>query len=65
MKLVTFLHQSSEKIGAIIDDEIIDFSVSSLPKTMIEFIELGDDGLSEANAVIAQAENRISVNDVS
>ena len=25
MKLVTFLHQSSEKIGAIIDDEIIDF----------------------------------------
>ena len=64
MKLVTFLHQSSEKIGAIIDDEIIDFSVSSLPKTMIEFIELGDDGLSQANAVIAQAENRISVNDV-
>ena len=45
-------------------DEIIDFSVSSLPKTMIEFIELGDDGLSQANAVIAQAENRISVNDV-
>ena len=64
MKLVTFLHQSSEKIGAIIDDEIIDFSVSSLPKTMIEFIELGDDGLSQANAVIAQAENKISVNDV-
>ena len=64
MKLVTFLHQSSEKIGAIIDNEIIDFSVSSLPKTMIEFIELGDDGLSQANAVIAQAENRISVNDV-
>ena len=64
MKLVTFLHQSSEKIGAIIDNEIIDFSVSSLPKTMIEFIELGDDGLSQANAVIAQTENRISVNDV-
>ena len=64
MKLVTFLHQSSEKIGAIIDNEIIDFSVSSLPKTMIEFIELGDDGLSQANAVIAQAENKISVNDV-
>ena len=55
MKLVTFLHQSSEKIGAIIDNEIIDFSVSSLPKTMIEFIELGNDGLSQANAVIAQA----------
>ena len=40
MKLVTFLYQSSEKIGAIIDDEIIDFSLSSLPKTMIEFIGL-------------------------
>ncbi len=26
MKLVTFLHQSSEKIGAIIGNEIIDFS---------------------------------------
>ena len=44
MKLVTFLYQSEQKIGAAIGDEIIDFSSSDLPQNMIEFIELGNEG---------------------
>ena len=64
MKLVTFLHESIQKIGAVIDDQIIDFSTSHLPKSMIEFIELGDDGINQANALIAKNDSKISINDV-
>ena len=64
MKLVTFLHESIEKIGAVVDNQIIDFSTSHLPKSMIEFIELGDDGINQANALIAKNDSKISINDV-
>ncbi len=64
MKLVTFLHEGIQKIGAVVDDQIIDFSTSHLPKSMIEFIELGDDGLNQANALIAKNDSKISINDV-
>ena len=64
MKLVTFLHESIEKIGAVVDDQIIDFSTSHLPKSMIEFIELGDAGINQANALIAKNDSKISINDV-
>ena len=64
MKLVTFLHESIQKIGAVVDDQIIDFSTSHLPKSMIEFIELGDDGINQANALIAKNDSKISIKDV-
>ena len=64
MKLVTFLHESIQKIGAVVDDQIIDFSTSHLPKSMIEFIELGDDGINQANELIAKNDSKISINDV-
>ena len=64
MKLVTFLHEGIQKIGAVVDDQIIDFSKSHLPKSMIEFIELGDDGINQANALIAKNDSKISINDV-
>lgn len=64
MKLVTFLHEGIQKIGAVVDDQIIDFSTSHLPKSMIEFIELGDDGINQANALIAKNDSKILINDV-
>ena len=64
MKLVTFLHEGIQKIGAVVDDQIIDFSTSHLPKSMIEFIELGDDGINQADALIAKNDSKISINDV-
>tara|TARA_B100000989_G_scaffold183613_1_gene138189 strand:- start:674 stop:1567 length:894 start_codon:yes stop_codon:yes gene_type:complete len=64
MKLVTFLNEGIQKIGAVVDDQIIDFSTSHLPKSMIEFIELGDDGINQANALIAKNDSKITINDV-
>ena len=64
MKLVTFLHEGIQKIGTVVDDQIIDFSTSHLPKSMIEFIELGDDGINQANELIAKNDSKISINDV-
>ena len=64
MKLVTFLHESIQKIGAVVDDQIIDFSTSHLPKSMIEFIELGDDGINQADVLIAKNDSKISINEV-
>ena len=64
MKLVTFLHEGIQKIGAVVDDQIIDFSTSHLPKSMIEFIELGDDGINQADVLIAKNDSKISINDV-
>ncbi len=64
MKLVTFLYQSEQKIGAAIGDEIVDFSSSDLPQNMIEFIELGDEGLERATSLIEKGENKLSISDV-
>ena len=52
MKLVTFSHNNNLCIGAVKDDLIISFAKSSLPKNMIDFIELGSDGLDTANDLI-------------
>ena len=43
MKLITFTHNDAQKIGAVDDNLVYDFSQSNLPKTMVEFIELGDE----------------------
>ena len=43
MKLITFTHNDAQIIGAVDDNLVYDFSQSNLPKTMVEFIELGDD----------------------
>ena len=51
MKLVTFENNNHISIGAVKDDHVIDFSNSSLPNEMIEFIKLGEEGLDKANAV--------------
>ena len=59
MKLVTFLHNNNLNIGAVKDDLIISFAQSSLPKNMIDFIELGNDGLDTANDLIEKGEKPI------
>ena len=64
MKLVTFLYQSEQKIGAVIGEEIVDFSSSDLPQNMIEFIELGNEGLERAASLIEKGENKLSISDV-
>ena len=64
MKLVTFSHNNNLSIGAVKDDLIISFAQSSLPKNMIDFIELGNDGLDTANDLIEKGEDKIEVGKV-
>jgi len=64
MKLATFTHNDTQKIGAVEDDFVYDFSQSSLPKTMIEFIQLGEEGLKFARDIISTNKNAVNLNDV-
>ena len=57
MKLVTFENKNNISIGAVKNDHVIDFSHSSLPVEMIEFIKLGEEGLNRANDIIENPEN--------
>tara|TARA_B100000902_G_C27297629_1_gene910943 strand:- start:404 stop:1297 length:894 start_codon:yes stop_codon:yes gene_type:complete len=65
MKLITFIDRSSQKIGALVGDEVVDFSSSELPRTMIDFIELGAKGLEHASTLIESGKDRLSINDIS
>ena len=55
MKLITFSLKDDpniSRIGAVKNDKIIDFYSSNLPNDMINFINLGDDGLKQASKII-------------
>ena len=65
MKLITFIDRSSQKIGALVGDEVVDFSSSELPRTMIDFIELGAKGLEHASTLIKSGKDRLLINDIS
>ena len=55
MKLITFSlkdDQNTFRIGAVKNEKIIDFYSSNLPNDMINFINLGDDGLKQASKII-------------
>ena len=64
MKLVTFSHNNALGIGAVKDDQIISFAKSSLPKNMIDFIELGNEGLDTANDLIEKGDEKIELGKV-
>ena len=55
MKLITFSLKDDpniSRIGAVKNDKIIDFHSSNLPNDMINFINLGDEGLKQASKII-------------
>ncbi len=55
MKLITFSLKDDpniSRIGAVKNDNIIDFYSSNLPNDMINFINLGDEGLKQASKII-------------
>lgn len=60
MKLITFSYKKdlvNKFIGAFCGDHIIDFSKSGLPNSMIDFIKIGEKGLSVGNDLINREEN--------
>ena len=66
MRLVTFTHQGQHRLGARSHDSIIDLNTAdpSIPPTMKEFLEAGDNANSKAQAVIDSETQAISATDV-
>ena len=66
MRLVTFTHQGQRRLGARSGDSIIDLSAAdpSIPSTMKEFLEAGDNAISRAQAVIDGGTHAISATNV-
>ena len=66
MKLLRFKDKSNEqtRVGAIKDKNIVDLSEVNLPTDMIDFINLGDEGLETANEFLESSIVGISPDDV-
>ena len=65
MKLATFTHQGSTRIGVSDGKDIVDLSVAApnLPKDMLGFLEAGDDAMEMARAALEKGP-RIPLADV-
>ena len=66
MRLVTFSHRGQRRLGARSGDSIIDLSAAdpSIPCTMKEFLEAGDNAISRARTIIDGGTHAISATDV-
>jgi 2-keto-4-pentenoate hydratase/2-oxohepta-3-ene-1,7-dioic acid hydratase in catechol pathway len=65
MKLATFIYQNQTRIGAVVDNHMVDgLADTSLPTDMIEFLEQGDSALQKMQALIATEKNRIPLAEV-
>lgn len=66
MKLVSFTHGGSTRIGAVEGDEVVDFSASSqgLPPDMLTLLEQGAAALQAAQAACASGRGRMALADV-
>ena len=65
MKLVTFTHARTTRIGIAIGDDVVDLTAAApdLPRDMLAFLEAGNDAMAAAHAAIG-SEHRIPVADV-
>ena len=65
MKLVTFTHARTTRIGIAIGDDVVDLAAAApdLPRDMLAFLEAGNDAMAAAHASIG-SEHRIPVADV-
>jgi len=65
MRLATFTHEGSTRLGLADGDEIVDLAAAApgLPREMIEFLEAGTEAMETARAAIAQGA-RIPLADV-
>ena len=57
MKLATFTHSGTTRLGVVDGDEIIDLSTAApeLPKDMLAFLEAGSEAMQAANAAVSGA----------
>jgi 2-keto-4-pentenoate hydratase/2-oxohepta-3-ene-1,7-dioic acid hydratase in catechol pathway len=65
MKLVTFTHNNLSRVGAIIDDVVIDsLSNAHIPNTMIDFLSAGHQALLAMQVLIDSGLGRFNLADV-
>ena len=65
MKLATFIYQNQTRIGAVVDEQIVDgLGDTSLPTDMIAFLEQGDSALQKMQQLISSNLHRIPLTDV-
>lgn len=66
MRLVTFTYQGQRRLGARSGNSIIDLNATdpSIPSTMREFLEAGDDAFSKAHEAIDKGAQAIPATDV-
>ncbi len=65
MKLATFTYQHQTRIGAVIENQIVDgLGDANLPTDMIEFLEQGDSALQKMQQLILSETHRIPLADV-
>jgi 2-keto-4-pentenoate hydratase/2-oxohepta-3-ene-1,7-dioic acid hydratase in catechol pathway len=65
MKLVTFTYQNQTRIGAVIDDVVVDsLGNADIPSSMIEFLKAGSEALTALQGLIDGGQHRIALADV-
>lgn len=55
MRLATFTHANSTRLGVVVGEEIVDLGTTALPRDMIAFLEGGPDALAGARAAVSAA----------
>ncbi|MDD5631611.1 MAG: fumarylacetoacetate hydrolase family protein, partial [Methylococcales bacterium] len=65
MKLVTFTHNNQSRVGAVIDDAVVDSNgCADIPASMIEFLGAGSKGLLAMQELIYKKSTRIALAEV-
>lgn len=65
MKLVTFTHNNKTRVGAVVDDFVIDcLGDPSIAPSMIDFLSAGDQSLVAMAQLIDSGKSRIALNEV-
>lgn len=65
MKLVSFTYQNQTRVGAVIDDTVVDgFGDATIPFTMIEFLSVGVEALQAMQGLIDSGKHRLNLADV-
>ncbi len=65
MKLVTFVHDDETRVGAVVDDVVVDCKdIAEIPATMIAFLASGESGLDAMKRQIDGGKNRLALSEV-
>jgi 2-keto-4-pentenoate hydratase/2-oxohepta-3-ene-1,7-dioic acid hydratase in catechol pathway len=66
MKLVTFTHAGSTRIGVVVDQHVVDLAVAApdLPREMVSFLAVGERALDSARSAARTTAGRIPFADV-